>query len=180
MYLVQDYIILTLQVHSWICFSFTIYDVKICIIKQFSYQEMTPMPITPTLHFNGQCEEAIALYTQAFDLRTNYILHYSDADKRDWDTHLTGEQLSYVYHSEAYIGEQRLMLADELELQSAGSRSFFLTVTFEAEAQVKLAYEVLTREGSILQSLRSTTYSSCMASVIDKFGFRWGLMTEQA
>jgi PhnB protein len=70
------------------------------------------------------------------------------------------------------------MLADELEEDSAGSRSFFLTVTFNTDAQVKLAYEALTREGSILHPLRSTTYSSCMASVTDKFGFRWGLMTE--
>lgn len=136
------------------------------------------MPVTPTLHFQGQCEEAITLYRQAFDLRTSFILHYSDADERDWDVPLTGEQLGYVYHSEAYIGEQRLMLADEIGQDSAGSRSFFLTVTFKTDDQVKHAYEVLTREGSIIHPLRSTTYSSCMASIMDKFGFRWGLMTE--
>ena len=136
------------------------------------------MLITPTLHFQGQCEEAIALYRQAFDLRTSFILHYSDADQRDWDVPLTGEQLSYVYHSEAYIGEQRLMLADEIGLASAGSRSLFLTVTFKTDDRVRQAYEVLTREGSIIHPLHSTTYSSCMASIMDKFGFRWGLMTE--
>jgi PhnB protein len=141
---------------------------------------MTPMLITPTLHFHGQCEEAIALYGQAFNLRTSFILRYSDAEQRDWDIPLTEKQQRYVYHSEGYIGEQRIMLADEIEPDPTGSRSLFLTVTFETADQVKQAYGVLTEEGSIIQPLRSTTYSSCMASVTDKFGFRWGLMTELA
>ncbi|MNH30284.1 hypothetical protein D3C79_905700 [compost metagenome] len=71
------------------------------------------------------------------------------------------------------------MLADEIGLDAPKSTSLFLTVTFETADQVKQAYQVLTDGGSIIHPLRSTTYSSCMASVVDKFGFRWGLMTEQ-
>lgn len=137
------------------------------------------MIVTPTLHFNGQCEEALGLYQKAFGLRTRYILHYSDADPRDWNNSLTTEQQGYIYHSEAYIGGQRFMLADEIEHDVPKSTSLFLTITFETAGQVKKAYEVLTDGGSIIHPLRSTTYSSCMASVVDKFGFRWGLMTEQ-
>lgn len=137
------------------------------------------MNVTPTLHFSGQCEEAIGLYQKAFDLRTSYILHYSDADPRDWNVSLTPEQQAYVYHSEAYIGGQRFMLSDEIGLDPPKSTSLFLTVTFETADQVQQAYEVLANGGSVIHPLRSTTYSSCMASVVDKFGFRWGLMTEQ-
>ncbi len=138
------------------------------------------MIVTPTLHFCGQCEEAIGLYQKAFDLKTSYILHYSDADPRDWNVSLTTEQQAYVYHSEGYIGGQRFMLADEIGLDTPKSTSLFLTVTFETADQVKQAYQVLTESGgSSIYPLRSTTYSSCTASVVDKFGFRWGLMTEQ-
>ncbi|CAH1222805.1 hypothetical protein PAECIP111892_05210 [Paenibacillus auburnensis] len=137
------------------------------------------MNVTPTLHFSGQCEEAIGLYQRAFELRTSFILHYSDADPSDWNVSLTIEQQAYVYHSEGYIGGQRFMLADEIGLDAPKSTSLFLTVTFETADEVKQAYEVLTDGGSIIHPLRSTTYSSCTASVVDKFGFRWGLMTEQ-
>jgi PhnB protein len=137
------------------------------------------MIVTPTLHFYGQCEEAIGLYQKAFDLRTSYILYYSGADPSDWNVTLTEEQQAYVYHSEAYIGGQRFMLADEIGQEASTNTSLFLTITFETADQVKQAYEVLTDGGSIIHPLRSTTYSSCMASVVDKFGFRWGLMTEQ-
>lgn len=137
------------------------------------------MIVTPTLHFHGQCEEALGLYQQAFDLRIDFVLHYSDADNRDWNTECSEQYKNYVYHAEAYIGEQRIMLSDELELDPAASTSLFLTVTFETADHVKKAYEVLKAGGTIVHPMRSTTYSSCMVSLIDKFGFRWGLMTEQ-
>lgn len=54
-----------------------------------------------------------------------------------------------------------------------------LTVTFDNKDEVKQAYNIL-REGSeTIYQMQSTTYSSCMFVFIDKFGFRWGLMTEQ-
>ncbi|WP_379163103.1 VOC family protein [Paenibacillus sp. sgz5001063] len=137
------------------------------------------MIITPTLHFHGECEEAIRLYQQAFDIRIDFILHYTDANKHDWNIELTEEQQSYVYHAEAYLGGQRLMLSDELERNPAASTSLFLTITFDTAAQVKKAYEVLKAGGTIIHPLCSTTYSSCMVSLVDRFGIRWGLMTEQ-
>ena len=137
------------------------------------------MIITPTLHFQGKCEEAIRLYRKAFDLKISHILHYSDADKRDWDVELSEEQEKFVYHAEAYIGGQRLMLADEMEHNNVKGTSIFLTVTFDTADEVKQAYRILSDEGTIIYPLRCTTYSSCVGTLIDKFGFRWGLMTEQ-
>ncbi|OKP75866.1 hypothetical protein A3844_08765 [Paenibacillus helianthi] len=137
------------------------------------------MIITPTLHFHGECEEAIGLYQQAFDIRIDFMLHYTDANQQDWNHELTEEQKGYVYHAEAYLGEQRIMLSDELAPAAAASTSLFLTITFETATQVKKAYEVLKAGGTIIHPLRSTTYSSCMVSLVDKFGIRWGLMTEQ-
>lgn len=135
------------------------------------------MLVTPTLHFYGQCEEAIGLYQKAFGLQMNYLLYYADADPQDWNFSLTSEQRNYVYHAEAFIGKQRIMLADEIGTEAPGNTTL-LTITFETDDQVKQAYETLKASGSIIQPLRTTTYSSSMASVVDRFGFRWGLMTE--
>ena len=137
------------------------------------------MIITPTLHFQGRCEEAIRLYQKAFSLEISHVLHYSDADKRDWDIELSEEQSKFVYHAEAYIGGQRIMLADEIKQENVKGTSAFLTVTFDTADEVKQAYKVLSDEGRIIYPLRSTTYSSCVGTLIDKYGFRWGLMTEQ-
>lgn len=138
------------------------------------------MDVTPTLHFAGQCEEAIRVYREAFGLHVNFLLRYSDADARDWATPLTAEQRGLVYHCEAMIGARRLMLADEMEPANALSSAIFLTITFDIAEEVRKAFDVLVKEGGrVFYPLHSTTYSSCCGSVVDRFGVRWGLMTEQ-
>ena len=137
------------------------------------------MPVlTPVFHFNGQCEEAIELYKKAFSADLKFIMRYSDADIRDFDVTLTDDWKDMVYHSELMIGEQRIMMADEMDVEQAKSISHFLTVTFDTPEEVKRAYEVLEEGATVIYPLHSTTYSSCTASIVDKFGFRWGLMME--
>ncbi len=136
--------------------------------------------VTPTFNFHGQCENAINLYQKAFDAKIGCLLRYSDADNLDWNTPLTEEQANYIYHAEIYIGEQRIMLSDIIEFSLIQSTSLFLTITFDSSEKVKKAYEVLKDGCTIIYPLHRTTYSSCIVVLVDKFGFRWGLMTEQA
>lgn len=135
--------------------------------------------ITPNFNFNGHCEEAITLYQKAFNARVGCLLRYSDADARDWNRKLNSEQVNYIYHAELFIGNQRIMMCDNMDVDLTNSTSLSLTMTFDTSNEVKNAYEIL-KDGSItIYPLHSTTYSSCEVVFIDKFGFRWGLMTEQ-
>jgi len=135
--------------------------------------------VTPVLNLQGNCEEAIRLYEKAFETKADFILHYSDARKEDWDRPLTEKQKNMVYHAEMKIGSQRLMFSDIIEFELIQGNSFFLTITFETKEEVQKAYRILSEGSTILAPMSSTTYSSCVVSFIDKFGFRWGLMTEQ-
>ncbi len=98
---------------------------------------------------------------------------------KDGAAPLLDEQENFVYHSEIMIGDYRIMMADNVEPDTSKNTSFFLTVTFDSADDVKKAYEVLKDGCTIIHPMRSTTYSSCTVSLIDKFGVRWGLMTEQ-
>ncbi len=135
--------------------------------------------VTPGFNFNGQCEEAIALYEKAFGATTKFIMRYSDANKRDWKFPLTDDQKNMVYHAEMFIGNQRVMFSDIIEFDLSKGTSLFLVITFEDAESVKKAYEILKEGSTIVYPMKSTTYSSCFVSLIDKFGFRWVLMTEQ-
>ncbi len=135
--------------------------------------------VTPGFNFNGQCEEAIALYEKAFGATTKFIMRYSDANKRDWKIPLTDDQKNMVYHAEMFIGNQRVMFSDIIEFDLWKGTSLFLVITFEDAESVKKAYEILKEGSTIVYPMKSTTYSSCFVSLIDKFGFRWVLMTEQ-
>ena len=135
--------------------------------------------ITPNFNFAGRCEDAIKLYQKAFDAKVGSLLRYSDANKSDWDKKLSPEQEKYIYHAELFIGDQRIMLCDNLDVNLVKSTALSLTITFDTKEEVKRAYEILQEDSQTIYPIQSTSYSSCMVVFIDKFGFRWGLMTEQ-
>ncbi len=135
--------------------------------------------VTPGINLAGQCEEAMALYERAFGATIKFVMRYADADERDWDRPLTDDQKKMVYHAEMFIGTQRIMFSDIIEGDLSQGTSLFLVITFEDAAGVKRAYEVLKEGSTIVHPMVSTTYSSCFVSLVDKFGIRWVLMTEQ-
>lgn len=135
--------------------------------------------ITPNFNFAGCCEEAMMLYQKAFDATIGCLLRYFEANPSDWDKELTDVQRNYIYHGELCIGNQRIMMCDNMDVELVKSTALSLTVTFDTKEEVKKAYDIL-KEGSVtIYPIHSTSYSSCMVVFIDKFGFRWGLMTEQ-
>jgi PhnB protein len=140
---------------------------------------MMRMPVlTPVFNFTGNCEEAMALYAKAFGTKPDFLLRYADADPRDFDKPLTDTQKRMIYHAEMHICGQRVMFSDIVEFDLQKGTALFLTVTFDTPEDVKGAYEVLKDGATILYPMHSTTYSSCLVSLIDRYGNRWGLMTE--
>ena len=137
------------------------------------------LKLTPTINFPGNCENAIHLYEKAFGSKIDFILRYSDANISDWNTELTHEQKNYIYHAEMKIGNQRCFFSDIINFVLIKGNSQFLTITFETKEEVERAVKILAEDGQILVPFRSTTYSSCAGNLIDKYGVRWGLMTEQ-
>lgn len=135
--------------------------------------------ITPNFNFTGRCEEAIHLYQKAFNAEIGVMLRYSDAKWEDFNKELTVEEKQYIYHAEIYIGKQRIMMADNMDLPFSPSSSLSLTVTMDTKEEVMQAFDIMQEDCTIIYPIHSTTYSSCSVSFIDKFGFRWVIMTEQ-
>ena len=137
------------------------------------------MIVTPVINMSGNCEEAIHHYEAVFSTKADFILHYSDARPEDWAKPLTDEQKNYVYHAEMNIGSQRFMFSDIIGFEICHGNSFFVVLTFDTREEVQEAYNALLPGSTVLVPIHSTTYSSCSANLIDKYGIRWGLMTEQ-
>ena len=134
--------------------------------------------VTPNLHFNGQCKQAIALYREAFGAQVKILLCESDAHPSDWTS--TDDTRDQVYHCEIFIDGQRIMLSDSVNDDNPSpNHAMSLVVTFETADDVKKAYSLLADGCTIVYPMHSTTYSSCFVSLMDKFGMRWELMTEQ-
>ncbi len=135
------------------------------------------MMVTPNFNFNGDCKQALELYEKAFDGEITQLFFFKDADPSDFSVPLTEMQRGYVYHAEMIIGNQRLFFSDNID-QIPFGKNLSLVITFEHKKDVERAYEIMIDGGYAITPLTETTYSSCFASLVDKFGMRWELMTE--
>jgi len=136
------------------------------------------LKITPNFHFRGQGKQAIELYKEAFGAEVRVLYCNSDANPED----CVGEddyQNDILYHAEIFIDEQRITLSDDPDAPIPNTNPLSLLITFETAQEVKKAYEIMKDGATVIYPIQSTTYSSCFVSLVDKFGMRWELMTEQ-
>ena len=137
------------------------------------------MEIVPTLNFAGGCREAIHLYEKAFGGKINCLLSYREADDPAYNPLLTEAQKDYIYHAELLLGDIRIIMSDHVDIDFTTCYTNFLTVMYDTKEEVERAYEVL-REGSqTIYPMQETPYSTCRVVFVDKFGIRWGIMTEK-
>jgi PhnB protein len=133
--------------------------------------------IVPLFQFDKQCEQAIEMYKKAFGAEVTVFMRFSEADPKDWTPKNEDEKV-FVYHAQMKIGSQRIMLCDNLFNDLPRGHSVYPVMTFKTADEVKAAYEVLSDEATIINPIGSTTYSACVAALIDKFGIYWDLMVE--
>ena len=133
----------------------------------------------PTLNFAGGCREAIHLYEKAFGGKINCLLSYREADDPAYNPLLTEDQKDWIYHAELLLGDIRIIMSDHVDIDFTTCYTNFLTVMYDTKEEVDRAYEVL-REGSqTIYPIQETPYSTCRVVFVDKFGIRWGIMTEK-
>ena len=135
------------------------------------------MNIVPNLHFNGECEHAIQLYTQAFGGEVTVFIRFKEVDAHAMAYTLTHAEQEYVYHAEMMIDHQRCMFNDTLTPLQSGSQVSLL-LSFTTVEEVTHAYEILKTGATIIQPLQETPYSQCFVSLIDRYGVRWELIQE--
>ena len=133
---------------------------------------------TPVFHFGGQCADAMAFYAEALGGKINRRMTYAEADPADCAVQPGAERL--IYHGEMELFGQRFMMSDDLDVPYQPSSAMFLNVTFDTKEEVRAAFDALSAGAkAILYAPRVTAYSSCHSSLVDRFGVRWTLMTEQ-
>ena len=137
------------------------------------------MQITPTLNFGGTCREAIQMYKKAFEGKITCLISYREANDPAYMPLLSEEQKDYIYHAELVLGNQRIIMSDHLDIEFTVCYSNFLTIMYDTKEEVQRAYEVMKAGSKTIYEMEATPYSSCRVVFVDKFGIRWGIMTEK-
>lgn len=137
------------------------------------------MRIVPTLNFGGNCREAIHLYERAFNGKITSLITYREANDPKYNSLLKDNQKDYIYHAELFIDNQRIIMSDHVEIKFQPCYSNFLTIMCDTKEEVQYAYDILKESSQTIYPMEETPYSTCRVVFVDKFGIRWGIMTEK-
>jgi len=127
--------------------------------------------ITPCIHFQGNCNEAINFYKDALGAEVKEIFYAKDAP--DFNTEVLPPD--NVMHSEVIICGMNFSLTDGSEVPLTGEHISFL-ITYDTQEEVRAAYEKLEVGGKVVEPLAKVFWSDLYGYVIDRFGVNWQVM----
>lgn len=137
------------------------------------------MQIVPTLNFGGNCNEAIHLYEKAFGGKITCLITYREADDPAYNPLLKEDQRDYIYHAELKLDDERIIMCDNVNIEFQTCYSNFITVMYDTKEEVEKAYEMMKEGSKTIYPIEATDYSLCRVVFVDRFGIRWGIMTEK-
>ncbi len=108
--------------------------------------------------------EAVELYKEVFGLELGYHVKNPDGT---------------YFHSELYKDGQEILSVVESSNNYMEENIVQLGVTFDSEAAVEKAYDLLSEGGTIKTPLGPLPWSPCAADVIDRFGVWWYITAPQ-
>jgi len=127
--------------------------------------------ITPCIHFQGNCDEAIVFYKEALAAEVKEIFYAKDAPEANTESLPPNN----VMHSEVIICGINFSLTDGSDTPITGSHISFL-ITYDTADAVTKAFENLAAGGTIVEPLEKVFWSDLYGYVIDRFGVNWQVM----
>ena len=132
------------------------------------------MRICPYVSFNGNCEEAVAFYEKAFNVKAE-IMRYKDAPPENrYQTPEGAENL--IMHAQLDIGGAVIMLCDmppEYPVKIGGNVA--IMAEFDTADKARAVFAALKEGGKADMEIQETFWSECFGSLTDKFGISWNI-----
>jgi len=128
--------------------------------------------LIPTIHFNGNCDEAISFYKEVFGAEVKEINYAKDAPPGSGMDELPP---NFVMHSEVYICGTKFSLTDGAEFPPAIG-NFSYMIVYDTAEEVTATFNKLVVGGEVETALEPTFWSPLYCSVVDRFGVNWQVM----
>ena len=131
---------------------------------------MTNVQIIPHLTFQGDCEEAIRTYIEAFGGEVHYLSRWSEGARG-----ATPEKIGKVMHAEFALGATRMSASDACDPLGVNT-AIKLMIHMPAKEDALLTISVLSEGGHVISPLQphpAPDDGGCGAVVLDRFGFNW-------
>ncbi|HEY0972956.1 MAG TPA: VOC family protein [Solimonas sp.] len=131
------------------------------------------MQIQPYLFFEGRCEEALALYSQAIGAETLTRMRYRDSPEAPPPDVVPPGAEDKVMHAEFRVGDSVLMGSDGACNGKPGFQGFSLSLVCANAAEGERRFKALADGGTVTMPLGQTFWSPCFGMLVDRYGIGW-------
>lgn len=132
--------------------------------------EKKKIEIIPYLSFDGNCEEAVNTYINAFGGEIYFISHWSENTAG-----VKPEQIGKVMHVEFVIGNTRMAAGDTFDCTEVNT-CIKLMIHMDSEEEALHTVSVLAEGGVVLSALQphpEPDDAGCGSITKDRFGYTW-------
>lgn len=131
--------------------------------------------LVPYLHFNGEAEEVLNYYKDAFDGEVIALNRYADSPMQvneDWK--------NKIIHARLKFGDNIIMISDSHNGQLASKEgNIQLSVEVDDENKMKKVFDKLAEGGKVTMPLAKQFWGATFGMLQDKFGVNWMLNHEE-
>ncbi|MGP6087941.1 VOC family protein [Antarctobacter jejuensis] len=128
------------------------------------------MPITPYIHFGGNCEEALTHYANVFGGEIEMLMRWSEGPP---DVQVAPEHQNWVMHASLRIGESRLMASDSMPEHFVPPQGISVSIEIDGPDEARAAFDALKEGGQAWMEFGPTFWSSGFGMLTDRFGIQW-------
>ena len=125
--------------------------------------------LVPYLHFDGEAEEVLNYYKDAFDGEILLINRYGDSPMQvseDWK--------NKIVHARLKFGENLIMVSDSHNGQLAKKEgNIQLSVEVDDEKKMEQVFNKLAEGGKVTMPLAKQFWGATFGMLQDKFGVNW-------
>ena len=135
------------------------------------------MQIRPYLYFRNECNDAIALYSRAFNTGVIEMMRYGDIPPGGGPP-VPEEKKNDVLQATLRFGDNFIRMSDSFgDINDAESERVAIVVEC-SEEEVRHAFAALSEGGRVYMPLQKTFFSPCYGIVVDKYGVMWNLAAQ--
>ncbi len=125
--------------------------------------------LVPYLHFNGEAEEVLNFYKDAFDGEIVMLNRYGDSPMQ-----VDESWKNKVIHSRIKIGNNLVMISDSHDgNMSVKEGNIQLSVEVDDEQKLKVVFNKMAEGGKITMPLEKQFWGATFGMLQDKFGINW-------
>jgi len=125
----------------------------------------------PSIHFNGNCNEAITFYKEALGAKVKEIAYAKDAPA---SAGMGEVPPNFIMHSEVELFGITCAFSDGMETPVKSDHHCFMLL-LDTDEEVTAVFNKLADGGKIINSLEPQFWTTLFGYVQDKFGVNWSV-----